>query len=114
MKKLVVYLLCIFGTFSLVAAGCGSDDGAGVRSVGDSESSSSSSASSSSGSSSDSSSAASDTSQSSSDAEEGTAAPTSGQVEIAIGTVLDLDECPDDWDPYEGVTDDGQIRIGIS
>ncbi len=114
MKKLVLYLICIFGTLSLIAAGCGSDDGAGVRSVGDSESSSSSSASSSSGSSSDSSSAASDTSQSSSDAEEAAAAPTTGQVEIATGTVLDLDECPDDWDPNEGVTDDGQIRIGTS
>ena len=114
MKKLILQLLCILGAFSLMAAGCGSDDGAGVRSVNDSESSSSSSASSSSGSSSDSSSAASGASQSSSEANEETAAPTTGQVEIAIGTVLDLDECPDDWDPYEGVTDDGQIRIGIS
>ena len=114
MKKLILLLLCILGAFSLMAAGCGSDDGAGVRSVNDSESSSSSSASSSSGSSSDSSSAASGASQSSSEANEETAAPTTGQVEIAIGTVLDLDECPDDWDPYEGVTDDGQIRIGIS
>ena len=114
MKKLILQLLCILGAFSLMAAGCGSDDGAGVRSVNDSESSSSSSASSSSGSSSDSSSAASGASQSSSETNEETAAPTTGQVEIAIGTVLDLDECPDDWDPYEGVTDDGQIRIGIS
>ena len=114
MKKLILQMLCIIGAFSLMAAGCGSDDGAGVRSVDDSESSSSSSASSSSGSSSDSSSAASGASQSSSATNEETAAPTTGQVEIAIGTVLDLDECPDDWDPYEGVTDDGQIRIGIS
>ena len=114
MKKLILQLLCIFGVFSLMAAGCGSDDGAGVRSVDGSESSSSSSASSSSGSSSDSSSAASGASQSSSEAEEETAAPTTGQVEIATGTVLDLDECPDDWDPYEGVTEDGQVRIGTS
>ena len=114
MKKLILQMLCIIGAFSLMAGGCGSDDGAGVRSVNDSESSSSSSASSSSGSSSDSSSAASGASQSSSTTNEETAAPTTGQVEIAIGTVLDLDECPDDWNPYEGVTDDGQIRIGIS
>ena len=114
MKKLILQMLCIIGAFSLMAGGCGSDDGAGVRSVNDSESSSSSSASSSSGSSSDSSSAASGASQSSSATNEETAAPTTGQVEIAIGTVLDLDECPDDWNPYEGVTDDGQIRIGIS
>ena len=109
MKKLILQMLCIIGAFSLMAGGCGSDDGAGVRSVNDSESSSSSSASSS-----DSSSAASGASQSSSATNEETAAPTTGQVEIAIGTVLDLDECPDDWNPYEGVTDDGQIRIGIS
>ena len=109
MKKVILQLLCILGVFSLMAAGCGSDDGAGVRSVDGSESSSSSSASSS-----DSSSVASGVSESSSETEEGTAAPTTGQVEIATGTVLDLDECPDDWDPYEGVTEDGQVRIGTS
>ena len=38
---------------------------------------------------------------------------TAGQVTIAEGTVLDLDNCPDDWDPSEGVTD-SQIRLGTS
>jgi ABC-type branched-subunit amino acid transport system substrate-binding protein len=103
MKKVITRLICIFGVISLIAAGCGDDGGADVRSVGDSESSSSTSSSASSSAS----------SASSSETEEDTSAPTSGQVEIAIGTVLDLDACPDDWDPYQGVTDD-QIRIGTS
>jgi ABC-type branched-subunit amino acid transport system substrate-binding protein len=34
-----------------------------------------------------------------------------GQVEVAAGTVLDLDECPDDWSPTQGVDGD-EIRIG--
>jgi branched-chain amino acid transport system substrate-binding protein len=34
-----------------------------------------------------------------------------GSVEVAAGTVLNLDECPDDWDPLQGVDGD-QIRIG--
>ena len=83
MKKIIIRLFCILGAFSLMAVGCGDDDGAGVRSVGDSDSSSSSSASSS-----ESSSAADGSSGSSSEAEEDTTPPTSGQVEIAIGTVL--------------------------
>ncbi|MEZ5216078.1 MAG: ABC transporter substrate-binding protein [Ilumatobacteraceae bacterium] len=33
-----------------------------------------------------------------------------GDVEVAAGTVLKLDECPD-WDPYTGVTD-SEIRVG--
>jgi branched-chain amino acid transport system substrate-binding protein len=36
-----------------------------------------------------------------------------GQVEIAEGTVLDLDECPGDWDALQGVDGD-EIRIGQS
>lgn len=36
-----------------------------------------------------------------------------GSVEIAAGTVLNLDECPDDWDPFQGVDGD-EIRIGQS
>jgi len=38
---------------------------------------------------------------------------TSGQVEIAAGTSLDLDACPDDWEATTGVDGD-EIRIGIS
>jgi ABC-type branched-subunit amino acid transport system substrate-binding protein len=36
-----------------------------------------------------------------------------GQVEVAAGTVLDLDACPEDWDPLEGVDGD-EIRLGIT
>ncbi len=36
-----------------------------------------------------------------------------GAVDIAAGTTLDLDECPDDWDPFQGVDGD-EIRIGLS
>jgi ABC-type branched-subunit amino acid transport system substrate-binding protein len=36
-----------------------------------------------------------------------------GQVEVAAGTTLDLDACPDDWDAYQGVDGD-EIRIGES
>ncbi|MGA9279018.1 ABC transporter substrate-binding protein, partial [Ilumatobacter sp.] len=36
-----------------------------------------------------------------------------GEVEIAAGTTLNLDECPDDWDPFQGVDGD-EIRIGQS
>jgi len=36
-----------------------------------------------------------------------------GSVEIATGTTLNLAECPDDWDPMQGVDGD-EIRIGQS
>ena len=36
-----------------------------------------------------------------------------GQVEVAAGTVLDLDACPDDWSPTQGVDGD-EIRIGMT
>ncbi len=36
-----------------------------------------------------------------------------GEVEIAAGTTLNLDDCPSDWDPYRGVDGD-EIRIGQS
>lgn len=36
-----------------------------------------------------------------------------GDVEVAAGTVLNLDECPDDFDPYIGVDGD-EIRLGQS
>ncbi|WP_040491519.1 ABC transporter substrate-binding protein [Ilumatobacter nonamiensis] len=36
-----------------------------------------------------------------------------GEVEIAAGTTLNLDECPDDWNPQQGVDGD-EIRIGQS
>ena len=38
---------------------------------------------------------------------------TEGEVEIAEGTVFNLDECPDDWSPTAGITDD-EIRWGTS
>ena len=34
-----------------------------------------------------------------------------GSVEVAAGTSLDLDACPEDWDPLQGVDGD-EIRIG--
>ena len=43
----------------------------------------------------------------------GEALATTGSVEIAAGTTLNLDECPDDWDPMQGVTD-SEIIIGES
>ncbi len=43
----------------------------------------------------------------------GEALPTEGQVEVAAGTVLDLDECPGDWSATQGVDGD-EIRIGQS
>ncbi len=39
--------------------------------------------------------------------------PTEGEVQIAEGTTLNIDECPDDWDPMQGVTDD-EILLGMS
>jgi ABC-type branched-subunit amino acid transport system substrate-binding protein len=38
---------------------------------------------------------------------------TEGSVEIAAGTTLNLDECPDDWDATRGITDD-EIILGMS
>src|SRR6056297_1099123 len=38
---------------------------------------------------------------------------TEGSVEVAAGTTLNLDECPDDWDPTRGVSDD-EIVLGMS
>jgi len=43
----------------------------------------------------------------------GEALPLEGQVEVAAGTTLDLDACPDDWDATQGVEGD-EIRIGQS
>src|SRR6056297_230716 len=36
-----------------------------------------------------------------------------GEVEVAAGTTLNLDDCPSDWDPFQGVDGD-EIRIGQS
>ena len=47
------------------------------------------------------------------DAGSGEALALEGEVEVAAGTVLNLDECPDDWSPTEGVDGD-EIRIGQS
>ena len=38
---------------------------------------------------------------------------TEGMVEIAAGTTLDLDACPDDWDPMQGADGD-EILLGMS
>ncbi len=38
---------------------------------------------------------------------------TEGEVEVAAGTVLNLDECPDDWSATTGV-DGGEIRLGMT
>ena len=43
----------------------------------------------------------------------GGALATEGEVEIATGTTLNLNECPDDWSATQGVDGD-EIRIGIS
>jgi branched-chain amino acid transport system substrate-binding protein len=43
----------------------------------------------------------------------GAALATEGSVEIAAGTVLNLDECPDDWSPTQGADGD-EIGIGMS
>lgn len=45
--------------------------------------------------------------------EGGAALATEGSVEVAAGTVLNLDECPDDWNPTQGVEGD-EIGIGMS
>jgi branched-chain amino acid transport system substrate-binding protein len=37
--------------------------------------------------------------------------PLEGAVEVAAGTTLNLDECPDDWNPLQGVEGD-EIRVG--
>ncbi len=44
---------------------------------------------------------------------DGEALPTEGDVEVAAGTVLNLDDCPDDWSATTGV-DGGEIRLGQS
>ena len=41
----------------------------------------------------------------------GDALPIEGAVEVAAGTTLNLDECPDDWDAFQGVDGD-EIRLG--
>lgn len=38
---------------------------------------------------------------------------TEGSVEVAAGTVLNIDECPDDWEATTGVSDD-EIKLGMS
>lgn len=43
----------------------------------------------------------------------GEALATEGSVEVAAGTVLNLEECPDDWSPTTGVEGD-EIRLGMS
>ena len=43
----------------------------------------------------------------------GAALATEGSVEIATGTVLNLDECPEDWSATQGVDGD-EIGIGMS
>jgi len=45
--------------------------------------------------------------------EGGAALATEGSVEVAAGTVLNLDECPDDWNPTQGAEGD-EIGIGMS
>ena len=45
------------------------------------------------------------------EAPSGEALPLEGDVEIAAGTTLNLGDCPDDWDPLQGVSGD-EIRIG--
>ena len=47
------------------------------------------------------------------DAGSGEALATEGAVEVAAGTTLTLDECPDDWDALTGVDGD-EIRLGQS
>ena len=47
------------------------------------------------------------------DASSGEELALEGSVEIAAGTTLDLDDCPDEWDPMQGVSGD-EIRIGQS
>ena len=43
----------------------------------------------------------------------GEALPLEGQVEVAAGTTLDLDSCPDDWSVTQGADGD-EIRIGMT
>jgi len=81
-------IAAIFLVLSAIAAACGSDD--------DDSSASSGGSSSESGGSSDS-------------AEIDMNEP----LEVAEGTTLDLPNCPSDWEPEEGITDD-TIKIGIS
>jgi ABC-type branched-subunit amino acid transport system substrate-binding protein len=38
---------------------------------------------------------------------------TEGDVEVAAGTVLTLDDCPSDWDPVQGADGD-EIRLGMT
>ncbi len=38
---------------------------------------------------------------------------TEGEVEVAAGTVLNLDDCPGDWDPVQGADGD-EIRLGMT
>ena len=47
------------------------------------------------------------------EAPSGEALATEGSVEVAAGTTLNLDECPDDWDPMRGISDD-TIKLGMS
>jgi len=47
------------------------------------------------------------------EADEGAALALEGDVEVATGTTLRLGECPDDWDPMQGVDGD-EIILGQS
>jgi ABC-type branched-subunit amino acid transport system substrate-binding protein len=44
---------------------------------------------------------------------DGEALPLEGEVEVAAGTVLNLDDCPSDWNPTQGADGD-EIRIGMT
>ena len=90
MSPLLVLLL----VFALIAAACGDDDDEGDDV------------------------AAEDTEEEAEDTGDGEAAEggeinLDEEVEVAEGTVLPLPDCPGDWDPMEGLTED-TIKLAIS
>jgi len=77
---------------SLVAAACGDDDDEAGTTTDDTE----------------------DTADGGDDGGEGgDAGAMEGEIEVAEGTVVNTDDCPSDWDPEAGLTDD-TIKLGMS
>lgn len=115
MNNKLLRLLAVLFSFTIVATACGSDGG-------DDSASTTAPASDDDGSGDDGDDGAMEDDDEAADAMEdddessdamGDELPTEGSVEIAAGTTLELDSCPDDWEATTGVDGD-EIRIGWS
>lgn len=76
-------IFAVLLALSLVAAACGDDDDEAGTTTDDTE----------------------DTADDGGD-DGGDAGAMEGEIEVAEGTVINTDDCPSDWDPEAGLTDD--------